>query len=58
MLDPVPAMELPPDLLARVAWITPNETEVVSLTGQVPTTSAVDQYTETAQMLIGMGARG
>jgi ribokinase len=31
MLDPAPARELPQDLLRRVSWITPNETETQSL---------------------------
>lgn len=30
ILDPAPARALPPDLLHRVSWLTPNETELVS----------------------------
>jgi ribokinase len=31
MLDPAPARELPPSLLRRVSWLTPNETETREL---------------------------
>ena len=30
ILDPAPARALPPDLLHRVSWLTPNETELAS----------------------------
>ena len=30
ILDPAPARALPPDLLHRVSWLTPNETELLS----------------------------
>jgi ribokinase len=33
MLDPAPARELPTDLLRRLEWITPNETETEELLG-------------------------
>lgn len=33
ILNPAPAVELPPELLACVDWITPNETEAELLTG-------------------------
>jgi ribokinase len=38
MLDPAPAHELPSDLLQRVSWITPNETE----TGELLKLSVMD----------------
>jgi ribokinase len=31
MLDPAPARELPPGLLKRISWITPNESETLTL---------------------------
>jgi ribokinase len=33
VLDPAPAQQLPPELLAAVTWITPNETEAAELLG-------------------------
>lgn len=33
VLDPAPVAPLPDDLLARLTWITPNETEAEALTG-------------------------
>src|SRR5215469_7013362 len=36
MLDPAPARPLPPSLLERVDWLTPNETETCILTGLPP----------------------
>ena len=34
MLDPAPARELPPELLKRVTWFTPNETEAAFYAGE------------------------
>jgi ribokinase len=50
MLDPAPAAELPPGLLAQVAWLTPNETEAAFYAGQ-----SVDDD-DTAKRLLAMGA--
>ena len=35
ILDPAPARALPPDLLDRVSWLTPNETELASCVPEV-----------------------
>ncbi|HCG19851.1 MAG TPA: ribokinase [Verrucomicrobia bacterium] len=40
ILNPAPAAELPPELLACVDWITPNETETELLTGVAVTDGA------------------
>jgi len=50
MLDPAPATELPPGLLAQAAWVTPNETEAAFYAGQ----SVGDD--DTAKRLLAMGA--
>lgn len=34
ILNPAPAVPLPPDLLARADWLTPNETELLTLFGR------------------------
>lgn len=34
ILNPAPAMDLPPELLRRAVWLTPNETELEALTGE------------------------
>jgi ribokinase len=55
ILDPAPARSLPPELLADVYLVTPNETEAEALTG----VAVSDEHTagEAATRLIGMGAR-
>lgn len=57
ILDPAPACPLPAEVLHRIAWITPNETEAIQLSGasglQVP-----DQDLRTiAEMLLDMGPK-
>ena len=41
ILDPAPARELSPELLARVAWFTPNETEAAFFAGAAAGTASV-----------------
>jgi ribokinase len=53
LLDPAPARELPPGLLGKVAWLTPNETEAAFYVGQTPF-----GHRSTAEKLLDMGARG
>jgi ribokinase len=50
MLDPAPAQALPPEVLHRVAWLTPNETEarlLLSLTGPARSALATGEQAET-----------
>ena len=54
ILDPAPARELPPDLLRKVAWLTPNETEAEFFTGNTNGPNAKDPAA-TAQMLMTQG---
>jgi len=73
MLDPAPARELPPSLLRRVAWFTPNETEAaffLSGEGNGRDITSLDQTArdqtareqtgpeETARLLRGRGLNG
>lgn len=54
MLDPAPARDLPAELLSRVTWFTPNETEAATYTHtQLGAENAV-----TAQALIEKGIAG
>jgi ribokinase len=52
MLDPAPAQPLPATLIARTAWLTPNETEAQTLLGQANLEPPV-----AAEKLLAMGAR-
>jgi ribokinase len=55
MLDPAPARTLPPKLLDRLDWFTPNETEAAFYCGErVPTDGDVRGY---AEKLLALGPR-
>ena len=58
VLNPAPAVSLPPDMLARPAWLTPNETELATLFGQAGADlrSLVAQEQQT--LILTMGAAG
>ncbi len=51
ILDPAPAQELPKDLLPKVTWFTPNETEAAFYTGTSDHTNPEARASE----LMGMG---
>ena len=53
ILDPAPAQPLPADLLRRVTWLTPNESETRALLGQ---TAALKEE-EAAEQLLKLGPR-
>src|SRR5271166_3005177 len=57
MLDPAPAQELAPDLLASVDLLTPNETEVSILLGVPPARVSKDQAPQLARRLRELGPR-
>ncbi|HEY9126378.1 MAG TPA: ribokinase [Acidobacteriaceae bacterium] len=54
MLDPAPARPLPPELLRRVAWFTPNETEAAAFAHSHPG----EENEKTAQSLREQGIAG
>jgi len=56
VLDPAPAVTLPPGLLALVDIVTPNESELASLTGGGPIRGA-DDIRRRAGLLLAQGAR-
>lgn len=55
MLDPAPARELPPELLGKVTWLTPNESEACFLCGQPPGTINADNVKTYAEELLRRG---
>ena len=65
VLDPAPAWTLPPKLLGRLDWFTPNETEAAFYCGErVPADEAIRGYAEKLlslgprNVLLKLGARG
>jgi ribokinase len=57
ILDPAPARPLPPELLARLDWITPNETEALLLTGASSCPSSLEDIRELAEHFLSLGPR-
>jgi ribokinase len=56
ILNPAPALPVPPDLLAKVDYLTPNETEAVTLVGK----ESLDQFRDVEQLadeLLAFGVR-
>ncbi len=54
MLDPAPALPLPPALLAHVTWFTPNETEASFYADALKPTSVTGATTAETCMSLGM----
>jgi ribokinase len=57
MLDPAPARELPASLLPRISWITPNESETLTLLRSSEKELAEDQVHRAAEELLSRGVR-
>jgi len=57
MLDPAPARELPATLLQHVTWITPNESETLTLLGSGEKELAEEQVRHAAEELLTRGVR-
>ncbi|MBS1851080.1 MAG: ribokinase [Acidobacteria bacterium] len=57
MLDPAPARPLPPSLLRRVAWLTPNETEADVLLGRPVEEISESRLADLAKALLAQGCR-
>jgi ribokinase len=57
MLDPAPARALPPALLKRIEWLTPNETETSMLTGSGPGELSDELIEDAANALLDRGSR-
>jgi ribokinase len=57
VLDPAPARWLPPSLLKRVDWLTPNETETCVLRGRRPGEPSDESIEDAANALLEGGSR-
>jgi ribokinase len=57
ILDPAPAQPLPPELLASVDILTPNESEALLLLGRPPGRVELDQAPALARFLADLGPR-
>ncbi len=57
MLDPAPAQELPAEILRRLTWFTPNETEAAFYTGNTAADGSAISPNETARSLLTKGCR-
>jgi ribokinase len=57
MLDPAPARALPASLLASVDWLTPNETETLTLLRRSSTELPNAEVESAAQQLLKLGCR-
>jgi ribokinase len=57
MLDPAPAQELPAEILRRLTWFTPNESEAAFYTGNAAVAESTISPDETARSLLKKGCR-
>jgi ribokinase len=57
ILDPAPARALPSSLLASVDWLTPNETETLTLLQRSATELSSNEVEDAAQQLLNQGCR-
>lgn len=57
ILDPAPAQHLGRQTLARVSWITPNDTEAGQMAGSTEPPQAEAEFRELAEQLMELGPR-
>lgn len=58
ILDPAPALELPPDIFQHVAWLTPNQTEAAFYLGDEDSKARSLPPAEIAEVFLSRGCRG
>jgi ribokinase len=58
ILDPAPAMELPPGILKDIAWFTPNQTEAAFYLGNKHPETDPQASAEMAKIFLSKGCRG
>lgn len=58
ILDPAPAMDLPPSIFSRIAWLTPNESEAAFYVGETELAANGHLPDEIAKELLSKGNRG
>lgn len=56
VLNPAPAAEISPEMLALCDWVTPNESEAAALSGRA--VASVDEARAAADALLARGAQG
>lgn len=57
IVDPAPASHLPPELMRRIAWLTPNLTEASFLIGRHLSPQTPNAMIECAEALLSLGPR-
>ncbi len=57
MLDPAPAQQLPAEILRRLTWFTPNESEAAFYTGNAAGAESTTSPDETARSILSKGCR-
>jgi ribokinase len=58
ILDPAPAMDLPPSIFNRIAWLTPNESEAAFYVGESELAANGHLPDEVAHDLLSKGSHG
>jgi ribokinase len=58
ILDPAPAMDLPPRIFDRIAWLTPNQSEAAFYVGETECAEDRDLPDEIARELLNKGSHG
>ncbi len=58
ILDPAPALELPPTLFKHIQWLTPNETEAAFFIKSMSGIVGADDPAEVAKLLLSKGVHG
>jgi ribokinase len=58
ILDPAPAIDLPPEIFKDIAWFTPNQTEAAFYLGNKHSESNPHAPAETARILLSNGCQG
>jgi ribokinase len=57
VLDPAPAQKLPPQVLSKITWFTPNETEAELLSGRTMDSSSPQELRAMAEHFLNGGVR-
>ena len=58
ILDPAPAVELPPSIFSRIAWLTPNQSEAAFYVGDAEVAVNNQSPDERAKELLSNGSHG
>lgn len=58
ILDPAPAVSLPPGIFKQIAWFTPNQTEAAFYSGSMNGHGQTADAAEMARLILARGSRG